>query len=453
MKRAALSVLLLALALPALAAASPLQTPRLFQTAADRACTLTGPSAGSQRPCAVSEVQRRVLTGDIVEYSFQVRVGAGEHDVIGVHRVVRETAPNIPARTSKALMMAHGDAWGFDAAFLTSVASPAIPDPRALPIVLARNGVDVWGIDFRWTLIPAGTTDFTFLKDWGVETDARDLGIAIGIARAGRALTGSGFGRIHLLGWSRGGIIGYAYLNAETRLPRGLRQVAGFIPVDIFLKTNDEELRQAACERYEALAAAIAAGSYQAETGVLFSTLGTLAKTNPNGATPVFPGSGLTNLQAALLVGEATFQFANPVPFYHFVGGTFDAQGLPTGLTYTDLPAWLDFISGASPYQPNREVADSEAAICDDPAVASVRFDDHLGEITVPVLYVGAGGGFGQYGVYTTTLLGSRDVTSRVVSLTPPADRLFDIGHADIFLARDANSLFWQPILSWIRTH
>lgn len=453
MKRAALSVLLLALALPALAAASPLQTPRLFQTAADRACTLTGPSAGSQRPCAVSEVQRRVLTGDIVEYSFQVRVGAGEHDVIGVHRVVRETAPNIPARTSKALMMAHGDAWGFDAAFLTSVASPAIPDPRALPIVLARNGVDVWGIDFRWTLIPAGTTDFTFLKDWGVETDARDLGIAIGIARAGRALTGSGFGRIHLLGWSRGGIIGYAYLNAETRLPRGLRQVAGFIPVDIFLKTNDEELRQAACERYEALAAAIAAGSYQAETGVLFSTLGTLAKTNPNGATPVFPGSGLTNLQAALLVGEATFQFANPVPFYHFVGGTFDAQGLPTGLTYTDLPAWLDFISGASPYQPNREVADSEAAICDDPAVASVRFDDHLGEITVPVLYVGAGGGFGQYGVYTTTLLGSRDVTSRVVSLTPPADRLFDIGHADIFQARDANTLFWQPILGWIRTH
>ncbi|HEX2224685.1 MAG TPA: hypothetical protein VHN15_10815 [Thermoanaerobaculia bacterium] len=440
-------------AVPPAQAASPRQLPAQtqasFQRAADQACAVQIPDGG----CGVTQVTRRVLIGQIAEYSFQVRVGTGPHDVIGVHRVVREVRPNVPARTTKSVMLAHGDAWGFDAAFLASAASPSVPDARALPIFLARNGMDVWGIDFRWALVPAGTTNFAFMEDWDTETDARDLGVALGIARISRRLTGSPLGKMHLLGWSRGAITGYAYLNAETQLPLWLRQVSGFIPVDIFLKTDVEELREAACERYLALEANLEQGVYHNETGVLFSTLGTLAKTDPTGISPVLAGSGLTNLQAALLVGAATFQFANPVPFYHFVGGTFDAQGVPTGLRYTDVPAWLDFISGASPYQPNRLVADTEAAICDDPAIADVSFDDRLDRIRVPVLYVGAGGGFGQYGVYTTTLLGSRDVTSHVVSVVPADQRLFDLGHADIFHARDAQTRFWQPILSWLQAH
>lgn len=453
MKRTILLALACGLAISPLASAAektrPAQTQATFQKAADRACAFQAVAGG----CAVTDVERRVLVGDVVEYSFRVQVGPGPYDVIGIHRVVRESAPGVPVRTKEAVLMAHGDAWDFDGAFLASVASPAVPDERALPIFLAQNGVDVWGIDFRWTQVPAGTTNFAFLQDWGIETDAQDLGIALGIARAGRLFTGNGLSKIHLLGWSRGGIVGYAYLNAETQLPRGLRQVDGFIPVDIFLKTDVEELRTAACARYQGLVAAMAGGAYQNETGGLFAALGTLAKLDPNGPSQVFPGSGLTNYQAALLVGVATFQFANPVPFYHFVGGTFDAQGLPTGLSYTDVPAWLDFIVGTSPYQPNKVVADTEAAICDDTAVADVAFDDNLDQIKVPVLYVGAGGGFGQYGVYTTTLLGSTDVTAHVPSLVPAEARLFDLGHADIFHARDAQTLFWQPILSWIQAH
>ena len=87
--------------------------------------------------------------------------------------------------------------------------------------------------------------------------------------------------------------------------------------------------------------------------------------------------------------------------------------------------------------------------ICDE---ADVPFDDHLDDISVPVLYVGAGGGFGEFGVYTTTLLGSTDVTTRVVDLTRrPAP--VDFGHADLFLATDARTLVWRPILNWIRAH
>ena len=71
----------------------------------------------------------------------------------------------------------------------------------------------------------------------------------------------------------------------------------------------------------------------------------------------------------------------------------------------------------------------------------------------MPVLYIGAGGGFGEYGVYTTTLLGSTDVTAHVVSLVPAEARIVDFGHADLFLANNAEALVWQPLLDWVKTH
>lgn len=397
---------------------------------------------------AVSAIQRRVLAPNIAEYFFKVRVGSGPYDQIGVHRVVKEVSPNVPARASKAVLLAHGDIWNFRAAFLTGA--------RPLPVFLAQNGIDVRGIDFRWTFVPASLTDFSFMEDWGIEQDARDLGIALGVARLTRALTGSGFGKIHLLGWSRGGQIGYAYLSGETRIPSVLRQVRGFVPVDIYLKTNVPQLRDFACQRLAATEAAIAAGQFASTNGSLIATLGTLAVNDPNGPSilngPPF-NLDLNNRQAGLLVGEATFVFfagLEPVPAYHFTGGTFDAAGKPSGLLYSNEQDLFALERGGSPVQPNREVADGDVAICEQ---TDVGFDDHLDDITVPVLYVGGGGGFGDFGLYTTTLLGSTDVTSLIISKVPPAQRLADYGHADLFLANDAQTLVRQPLLSWIRTH
>lgn len=445
MKKTILLFLASVLILPALAAAGPSPDRLRLRKAADQACQVA--------ECATSSLQRRDLGGGIAEYTFLLRVGAGPYDAIGLHRVVREEAPFRPVRTERALLMTHGDIWGFDAAFLT--------DPgHSLPTFLARNGVDVWGIDLRWVRVPATTTDFTFMKDWGIEHDARDVSVALTVARAVRLLTGNGLDRMTLLGWSRGGIIGYAVLNAETRVPPVLRNVDGFIPVDIYLKTNDEVFRQNACRRFAAEQALINAGTYQADQRVV-QLIGNLAVTTPTGASPVFPG--LTNRQAALLAGEATFLFfppdQQPVPSYHFTGGTFAAAPLPsglpvpTGLLYSPEATWLRVLAGASPFQAERELADSDAAICGTPTAPDVPFDDHLAQITVPVLYIGAGGGFGQYGIYTTTLLGSHDVTTHIVHLTPDSQRLSDYGHADLFLGTNAQTLVWQPILSWLLTH
>lgn len=431
-KKATLLILAGALAAPSFA---PAQEPQ--------------PTPAAAAANAFSNVERRALTADVAEYSFKVRVGTGPYDEIGVHRVVKEIAPNVPARASKAVFLAHGDIWDFRAAFLTGA--------RPLPVFLAENGVDVWGIDFRWTSVPATETDFTFLKDWGVEQDARDLGFALGVARFTRAMTGSGFGQLHLLGWSRGGIIGYAYLNAETQVPPGLRQVAGFIPADVYLKTDVPQLKAFACQREQNTAAAIGAGSYASTVGGLIAALGGLAIADPNGSSilngPPFNLVGFNNRQAGLLVGEATFGLQGglePAPFYHFTGGTFDAEGKPAGLLYSNEADLFAFEAAASPVQPNQELLDSDAATCE---LNDVAFDDHLAEITVPVLYLGAGGGFGEYGVYTTTLLGSTDVTAHVVSLVPAEARIVDFGHADLFLANNAEALVWQPLLDWVRAH
>jgi pimeloyl-ACP methyl ester carboxylesterase len=434
LKKALPLILAVALALPSLALAAG---PR--------------PNPGRTRPDSVTisvgslftPMERRALTANVAEYSFKVRVGFGPYDQIGLHRVVKESAPNVPARASRALFLAHGDIWNFRAAFLTGA--------KPLPVFLAEQGVDVWGIDFRWTSVPAGVTDLAFMKKWGIEQDARDLGIGIAAARFVRALTGSGYGKVFLLGWSRGGQIGYAYLNAESQLPPGQQQVRGFIPVDLYLKTDVPQLRTAACQRQQATEAMIAAGNYASTSGGLVAMIGNLAVSNPGG--PSFLDPNLTNRQAGLLVGEATFALLGglePAPFYHFTGGTFDAQGRPTGLLYSNEADLFAFEKAASPFQPNRELADADKATCDQMDVA---FDDHLEDITIPVFYVGAGGGFGEYGLYTTTLLGSTDVTSLVIHKVPAAARIADYGHADLFLARDAQTLVWQPILSWIQAH
>jgi hypothetical protein len=446
MKMKTLSLLLASLLiLPVLAAAGPADR-AFLRNAAEQACSLAG--------CAASGLQRRDLGGGIAEYTYVLRVGSGPYDAIGLHRVVREQAPFRPVRTSRALLLTHGDIWGFEAAFLSDPA-------HSMPVFLAKNNIDVWGVDLRWVRVPATVTDFTFMKDWGIEHDAQDVEVALTVARAVRLATGNGLNRMTLLGWSRGGIIGYAVLNGETTRPPILRNVGAFIPVDIYLKTNDAGFRQNACTRYAAEKALLDAGTYQSASGTTVQALGNLAVTAPAGSSPVFPG--LTNDQAGLLAGEATFLFfppdQQPVPSYHFTGGTFAPAPLPsglpvpTGLLYSPKPTWFRVLQGASPFQAERELADSDAAICGTPTAPDVTFDDHLAQITVPVLYVGAGGGFGTYGIYTTTLLGSHDVTTRIVHLTPDSARLSDFGHADLFLGTNAQALVWQPILDWLRAH
>lgn len=399
-----------------------------------------------------SPLVRRTLVGDVVEYYVDVRVGPGTYDHIGLHRVVRENAPYLPKYASKSVMLVHGDVWNFQAAFLANGGAPA---DSAVAVYLAQQGIDVWGIDLGWTMVPAEETNLSFMANWGFARDTRDIGLALGIARATRLLTGQGYGKMNLLGWSRGGQLSYAYLDGESQIASALRHVSGFIPVDIYLKTNVAQQRLDACSRLATANASLGSGVYANDTGKSFAPLGTLAIVAPTAVTPVPAFQPMSNDAVAKLVGAATYLIAAPppVPSYHFAGGAWDTSGQLTGLAYEDASRWYDFVAKGSPYQPWRQIADAEIAMCNDPSVGNVPFDDHLSSITVPVLYVGAGGGFGNDGVYTTTLLGSTDVTTHVVQLYPSAYRMMDVGHGDIFQGTSAQSQFWGTIKDWIVAH
>ncbi|QRN96128.1 hypothetical protein JRI60_45085 [Archangium violaceum] len=407
----------------------------------------------SDEQCTLESTERRQLVDDIFEYSFHLRVGPGTYDRITVHRVVREVTQGVPAHSQESVFLVHGDVWGFRGAFLASAGSAAVPRQQSFAIFLAQRGVDVWGIDLRWVNVPANTADFSFMKDWNLGLHAQDLGTGLAVARGVHELNATvKGGKTVLLGWSRGAAVSYAYLNEEAKLPPGKRRVSGFIPVDMPYKLapGDEAQRQAACQSYTALAQQQAAGQYEGgATGGLLQALGAGAIAQPD-APSFLPG--LTNRQAALMAGQATFALQSPaiIPAYHFAGGQFGADGLPTGTTWTRERYFYDFLLQASTYQSIGEQVDTLALWCGTP---DVPYDDYLSQVKVPVLYVGAEGGFGHFGTYSTSLLGSTDVTVHLQQRFPAEARVLDYGHADLFLADDAQDSVWPRILDWMRYH
>jgi hypothetical protein len=187
-------------------------------------------------------------------------------------------------------------------------------------------------------------------------------------------------------------------------------------------------------------------GGYDTGWGPFFVGLGSLAENAPDDPSPYFPG--LTNFQAALVAGSTPDPTAF-CPWYHFVAPINAGDPpMPVDLRFTAVGAWFDFLQTASPFEPTRFVADYYAVICDE---QDVPFDDHLEDITVPVFYVGAAGGFGEVGVYTLDLLGSTDRTVQIFSYYPPETG--DFAHIDLLTATNALVAVFPEILSWVVSH
>lgn len=405
---------------------------------------------------------RKQLIDNIYKYTWILKVGPGEFDKIGVHRVIKERVPWVPIVAPKAVMMIHGDTTNFDNSFLGSTVSNKVSVYQSLGIFLAKNNVDIWGVDRRWTFVPdyyPGTEypycyvdGCTFMKNWNTALHVSDIKLGVKLARTVRGLTGSGFGKLLMLGHSRGAQFAYAYANDETQIPGFSRDLKGIIPVDMVYKFSPEnqELRDAAYERY---LAKYDSGVYYSDEGAVMKYIAYLAATAPDDPSPIIPG--LTNKQAALFVLSATYATFEPplkpyVPFYHYLAGIFDEFGIPQGLQFTNLNFTLDIALATPSFMSIGEDIDGEALMSDK---VEVPYDDHLSEIKIPVFYVGAAGGFGEYGVYSVTLLGSTDKKTLVVQLYPPEAVALDYGHADILWADNAQSLVWQPIYDWIKTH
>jgi hypothetical protein len=404
----------------------------------------------------LGDFKREHVEGDIYHYSVRVQVGPdAAHDIIGLHRVVREYFAWQPVFTPESAFLVHGDAWDFQGAFMASTLTSAVPTKQSFAVFLAKQDVDVWGIDLRWTQVPLQTTDFSFMKDWSLGTHAEDVGKAMAVARRVRTLTGSGNGKMNLLGWSRGAQVAYAYMSAETREPASQRHVSGFIPVDMVFKFGPEAEaeRQAACERAQAGKAILAQGRYEGNlggpgAGLAIMAVGQGALESPD--TPAQPPlPPLPYGQLGVTLGAATYSFISaPVPYYHFTAGEF-ANGALVGLRYVMTPQFFDFLASANPYQSLREQVEGDELQC---GTTRLPYDDYLKDVKVPVLYVGAAGGFGIYGEYSAkSLLGSKDVT--ILRARRDLDRAAEYGHADLWLASDAQTKVWEPIYQWMKKH
>ena len=391
----------------------------------------------------VIKFDRIPLGKGIMHYNCEIRVGPGFHDKIGLHRVVKESIFNHPNKSKDAIFLLHGDAKDFQGMFLPGTLSDNTPDNFGLAFYLAENNVDVWGIDQGWAIVPAGTSDFTFMKDWGLQRNIDDLRTAIGVARMLRFLTGNGYDKMILLGYSSGGVTGYATLNHETQLPPLQRHIRGFVPADILVKTNDEAMKQAFVNDLTLYEPPYDANIYQAD--IPFQPVAQLARTDPDGDSPFFPG--FTNMQLALWFGAG--QIWGDGVTAHYLAGVMNGEGFPVDLMLITVPQWLDFMAAGTPYEANKFIIDYDKIIGE---IGENPFDDHLSEIQVPIFNLGTRGGFGPYTAYGLTLLGSTDITSLLVEVGT-GNILTEFAHIDLFIAPQAPNLAWKPLLNWLQAH
>ena len=396
---------------------------------------------------ALLELSRERVAGDVFHYSMLLRVGSTPNARLRLHRVVREAAPFQPRPSHHAVMMEHGDFATFTSNFISTPAAGE-GDHRGLAPYLAERGVDVWGMDRRWTTTPGGAADVSDYASMGFAIDVDDIGTALAFARAARTLSGAGADRLTLMGFSSGAMLTYSYAGAETARPLPVRHVKAIVPIDIYARIapEDELLRTRACNRRDAGRADLAAGIVDIDN-TFFQQTGALAQASPDDPSPFWPG--LTNRQALIhFVGQTYFYF-RPTDFYHLNGGVVVDEAV-TALRFSSERRVQDWLMGAKPHQAYLEGVDMDTILCFE---APLPLTDHLADISVPIFYLGAAGGFGDHGNYSTTVTRSPDVTTHVVRRLSPEQEAEDFGHSDLLYANDAPELAWRPLAAWLLRH
>lgn len=388
------------------------------------------------------KIHRKNLSANVAHYIFEIKLGDGPYDVVNLHRVVNEYRPYHPVRTKGEVFMVHGSSQDFDDIFYSAGAYGNINPMTSSPEYLASMGIDVWGIDLGWTRIPIEETDLSTFEDWSLQKDVNHTLSAMSIARLIRGLTGQGFGKLNLLGFSYGGIVAYAAAGDETQQHPIKRDIKGIIPVDIGLKYEPSQENMpfiaSECELAISTLQQLSEGNLVNDVSG-FIALGNLAAADPDGASPFNPA--LTNLQ--LLLYFAVFPSENPsTEAWHFAAGTLE------GLSNTNNDRWVALVQNLAPYMPLLPRYEISQCLCNE---EDSYLDDNLGNIQVPILYIGAGGGFGDVGEYTTSLTSSEDISSFTVSLEE--NPFADYGHADLFMAHNASGLVWEPLKIWLLDH
>ncbi|WP_257455828.1 hypothetical protein [Archangium lipolyticum] len=409
------------------ACSSALASPRTL-TEAEQLASVSAPFAAT----------REHVTGDIYHYQFDIRVGSTPNARLRIHRVVRELSPWRPRPATHAVMLLHGDFANFVTNFVPSLGNPTSSAPGLAPYLVSR-GIDTWGVDRRWTL-PTTDGDVSDLAGMGVNQAIGDTAVALAFARATRTVTDRDPGRIALGGFSHGAQLTYAYAAADGR------HVSAIAALDIYydIAPEDADLRALACANAAAGRDALAQGVTDSSNS-LFITAGQLARSTPDEPSPLFPS--YTNRGVVLTLAGLTWWLAPYTPLYHLSAPVLDAEGNVTGLSESSEDSVSAWFASAPPHQSMREAVEFDEIWCGTsprPSLANIR---------VPLFYLGAAGGFGDHGLYSTTRVSSTDVTTLVIHRFGPERVAEDFGHGDLLYAEDAPTLAWGPFAAWLLHH
>jgi hypothetical protein len=380
-------------------------------------------------------VTRAPVTADVWQYTFTVPVGDGPNARLAIHRVTRERAPWRPRATPHAMLFVHGDFGNFSGTF------------AGIARFLALSGIDVWGVDARWTQAPRGPAD---TSDFAAMTAAQrvdDTLLALAFARATRLATGAGLEKVTLAGFSSGGHFAYLVASRDAARPAWQRHVKALVPIDSPAAVDPAVpgAVENACIGRDLSQADFDAGlvDFSQEGTIL---LGELALSDPDGPSP---NPRFTNLGRMRNFVGRTWLFFFATPWYHLAAGVIVANTV-TALRESSDAAIATWLAAASPHQAWRESLDLAILLCGEPPLP---IDAPLARITVPVFYLGAAGGWAEDALYTTTQLGSTDVTTLIVRRFGPEQASEDFGHADLLFAADAPALAWAPLAAWVRAN
>jgi len=398
---------------------------------------------------AYKQAERVVLLkdevhGEVVHYQFDVPVGDGPFDVIRMHRVVKEVSPGRPAKKMEGILLLPGLPQLFEAIFLQAPLSGHPIVQSSMALFLASNDTDVWGMDYGHSFIPYPTTGFSALRGWGIDKEVGHVQTALSIARWLRVRSEQGNGPLHLLGYSYGGVVVYGAAAEDTQRPGNLRNIKGIIPVDgtpiRVVPGSPDQLNS--CNTAKSTLASLDAGVYHVDSSA--SRARGLAALNypdvlsplsggASGTFPAFPAYTFTNFQASPVNSVRNKTLA----------GTYTVSPPSVTLFFAEAMRIIRLQSVTPAYYPNQIVYEGAASRCDS-SDYPVAFDDHVGEIEVPIFYIARQ----EANFYSTTVTSSGDVSKLVVN--PTLDPSL-YGHADFFLANNAASVIWQPIRDWIR--
>ena len=402
---------LLAILSTAMWARSASESPaeHIFQVSTTLACI----QKAAPVECQVVQFSKQELGHNVAYYKALIKIGPGDYDVIGLNRLVREGSDALPVHTVGSFFFIHGSSEDFHMAMISL--------HGGLGVFLADRNIDVWGIDLRNVQIPVTVTDLSFAADWGFNVQIQDTLLATRIVRWVRALTGQDWGQIILGGHSSGAALTFAAANAEAVLSPKDRDIAAIIPIDIMYKLPPDATEQSdmSCGFSELYKEFVNSGIFFFDD-LASIKMAQLAKTDPNGISP--DGAPLTNWQY-FMENAGALWFPGIYPIHAFAV-LRDSSGIAYQGRYS-----------------------SSADILDSP------YGDNLGQIKVPVLYIGAAGGIGKVAEYTMQLLGSSDITIIMMQTLPDADAVNDFGHMEPFTASNSKQLVWQPMHAWILAH